>query len=74
MNHVGVVITSYNQHEFLTQAVESVLAQTHQDFTLYVVNDYKGKPDSESVEVDLNDRIKDYGDSRINLIHNDRNL
>ncbi len=74
MNQVGVITTSYNQHEFLTQAVESVLAQTHQDFTLYVVNDYRGKPNSESVEADLNARIKDYGDSRINLVHNDRNL
>lgn len=74
MNQVGVITTSYNQHGFLTQAIESVLKQTHQDFLLYVVNDYRGRANSESVETDLNGRIKHYWDDRIKLVHNEKNL
>lgn len=37
--HVDVVIPTYNTLRFLPEAVESVLAQTHADLTLYVVDD-----------------------------------
>ena len=36
---ISVVITSYNQARFLTDAIESVLAQTHRDYEIVVVDD-----------------------------------
>ena len=39
MSLVSVVIPSYNHEKFIRQAVESVLAQSHADLELIVVND-----------------------------------
>ncbi|MCI5127611.1 MAG: glycosyltransferase, partial [Candidatus Electrothrix sp. AUS3] len=39
MPRVSVVIPCYNQGIFVDEAIESVLAQTWQDFEIIVVND-----------------------------------
>jgi glycosyltransferase involved in cell wall biosynthesis/aminoglycoside phosphotransferase (APT) family kinase protein len=39
MSKVSVIITTHNQARFVTQAVESVLAQTFRDFEIIVIDD-----------------------------------
>ena len=36
---VSVILTSYNQREYLTNAIESVLRQTYQDYEIIIVDD-----------------------------------
>ena len=36
---IPVVMPAYNAAWFISEAIESVLAQTHRDFELIVVND-----------------------------------
>ncbi len=39
MSKVSVIIPTYNNAEFLSQAIESVIAQTHKDIEIIVVDD-----------------------------------
>lgn len=48
---VSVVTPAYNAHEFIVETLESVLAQTVQNYEIIVVND--GSPDTEKLEAVL---------------------
>lgn len=62
---VTVLMPVYNGEKYLREAIDSVLSQTFSDFEFLIIND--GSTDN-SVEI-----IKNYNDSRIRLIHNDKN-
>lgn len=66
MPRVAVIIPSYNHARFLVAAIESVLAQTCEDWTLLVLDDQS--PD-DSVGV-----ARSFEDQRIRVLTNDRNL
>ena len=59
MEKVSVLLTSYNQGEYLSKSIESILGQSYEDFELLICDD--GSTDN-SQEI-----IKQYKDSRIKL-------
>ena len=63
---VSVLLGVFNGGAFLSQAVESILAQTMPDFELLVIDD--GSTDGSG------DLVKAYHDSRIRVIRNKSNL
>lgn len=65
MPKVSVIIPSYNHSKYITQAIQSVLNQTYQDFEIVIVDD--GSSDN-SVEV-----IRRFNDIRIRLFCFEKN-
>lgn len=63
---VTVLMPVYNGEKYIRDAIESILEQTFTDFEFLIIND--GSTDR-SVEI-----IRSYNDSRIRLVHNERNL
>lgn len=64
MPKVSVIIPCFNQGLYLDEAVDSVLAQTFQDFEILVVDD--GSTDAETIKM-----LKDYARPRTRVIHTD---
>ncbi|MBW1698264.1 MAG: glycosyltransferase [Deltaproteobacteria bacterium] len=62
MAKVSVVIPCYNQGRFLDEAVDSVLAQTFDDFEIIVVND--GSTDPDTIEL-----LSQYDRPKTRVIH-----
>src|SRR5262249_42733298 len=62
---VSVVIPTYNRAESILRALDSVLAQTYEDFELIIVDD--GSHDDTAI------LIRDVGDHRIRVIIHDTN-
>ncbi|MBI1920674.1 MAG: glycosyltransferase [Geobacter sp.] len=63
---VTVLMPVYNGERFLREAIDSILAQSFTDFELLIIND--GSTDGSA------GIIESYGDPRIRLVHNERNL
>src|SRR5690242_1454586 len=61
-----VLMPVYNAERFLREAIDSILAQSLQQFEFLIIDD--GSTDS-SVDI-----IRSYTDSRIRFIQNERNL
>lgn len=66
MTEISCILPVYNGENYLKSAIDSVLAQTFQDFELIIVDD--GSTDS-SPEI-----LKSYKDKRIKIITNKKNL
>lgn len=60
---VSVIIPLYNKGPYIVRALESVLAQSEQNFEIVVIND-ASTDGGEAI-------VKDYSDRRIRLIHRD---
>lgn len=63
---VGVVTVTYNSGKVIDEFLMSLLAQTHQQFLLYLVDN--------ASQDDTRERVKAFTDSRIILVQNQNNL
>ena len=61
----SVLIPAYNHGRFIAHCIDSILAQTYQDFDIWVIDDCSS---DDTVEV-----VKSYDDPRIHLVVNDFN-
>ena len=59
---VSVIMPCYNQGPYLDEAVESVLAQTYQNFEIIVIND--GSTDEETIQI-----LHHYEKPKVKIIH-----
>lgn len=66
MPQVTVLMSTYNRENYICEAIESILAQTFQDFEFLIIND--GSVDR-SREI-----ILSYQDPRIRLVENEQNI
>ena len=64
--HVSVVMAVYNAQKYVSDAIESILCQTYNDFEFIIIED--GSSD-ESLKI-----IQSYSDPRIKVIRNKENL
>ncbi len=63
---VSVVLSVYNEENYVQESIQSILQQTWQDFELILIND--GSTDR-TLEI-----INSFDDPRINLLNNSRNM
>ena len=68
MPRVSVLMAAYNAERYIDQAIESLLAQTYQDWELIVVDD--GSTDSTGSRV----QVWAQRDARIRFYHNEKNI
>ncbi|WP_143871111.1 glycosyltransferase family 2 protein [Catenovulum sediminis] len=65
MTTVDIILCVYNAEDTLAEAIDSVLAQSYQDFKLWIVND--GSPDNSQLIIDKYATL----DSRISTLKHD---
>ncbi len=65
---VSVLLTAYNREQYIAESIESVLAQTFDDFELIIVDDASSDRTAAIIESYAR------ADSRIRMVVNDRNL
>jgi len=63
---VSVIMSVYNGEKYLGEAIESILTQGYKNFEFIIINDAST---DKSPEI-----VNSYEDSRIKLIHNEKNL
>jgi glycosyltransferase involved in cell wall biosynthesis len=66
MKKVSVLIPAYNRAKYIGETLRCVLAQDYENLEVIVLNDAST---DDTVEV-----VKSFSDSRIRLVHNERNL
>ena len=62
---VSIIMPNYNGAKYIKETIESVLAQTYQNWELIIVDDCST---DDSVEI-----VKSFDDKRIRLLHNEEN-
>lgn len=68
---ITVVTPTYKRHQYLKNAIDSVLAQTYTDFEMIVVDD---NPPGSEERVRTEDVIREIKDPRVHYIQNKHNL
>lgn len=68
---VTVITPTYKRHQYLKNAIESVLAQTYTDFEMIIVDD---NPPRTAERILTEDVIKEIQDPRIHYIQNKSNI
>lgn len=58
MPEISVILPVFNSEEFIGKAIESVLAQTFEDFELIIVNDGSTDSSKEIIDSFIDDRIR----------------
>ncbi len=58
MPKISVIIPTYNQEQYITDAIESVLQQTEQDFEIIIVNDASSDQTIHCVQAQTDPRIR----------------
>jgi glycosyltransferase involved in cell wall biosynthesis len=64
--HVSVLMSVYNDSEYLDFSVSSILEQTYRNFELVIINDGSNNK--------TRDKLLAFRDPRLQIIHNDSNL
>lgn len=59
---VSVIVPCYNLGQYLDETIDSILAQTYQDFKIIIVND--GSTDGDTIEL-----LKTYNKPKTQVIH-----
>ncbi len=62
---ISIIMAAYNAEKTINQAIDSVLAQTYENWELIVINDCSTDNTVSKIEA--------YGDARIRLVHNPEN-
>ena len=62
---ISVLLPAYNEEEFIAEAVQSILDQSHIDFELIIIND--GSTDN-TPKI-----LESFNDNRIIIINNEKN-
>ncbi len=68
---ITVITPTYKRHQYLKNAIDSVLAQTLKDFELIIVDD---NPPGSEERVRTEDVIREISDPRVHYIKNEKNL
>lgn len=64
--HITILMPVYNGERYLRETMDSIFAQTYQDYVLLIIND--GSTDA------TRDIVMSYNDERIQLVDNEQNL
>ena len=71
---VSVVVTTFNRKDLLKETLESILAQTYQDFELIVVDNYSNYDFNALIESFKSDKIRAYQNQNHDVIATNRNF
>ncbi len=66
MPKVSVIMPAYNAEQYISEAIDSILAQTFTDFEFIIIND-SSLDSTEQI-------VMSYGDKRISYVKNEQNL
>ena len=66
MPKISVVMSAYNEEKYISEAIDSILNQTFQDFEFIIIDDFSTDNTAKI--------IKSYNDKRIKFLQNKKNL
>jgi glycosyltransferase involved in cell wall biosynthesis len=67
--HFKIVVPTYNTENWIQRCLHSIKSQEHKNFECVIYNDCS----TDSTGLKIDDFIKNHGDERFNVIHNEKN-